>query len=284
MTDKIKPPLTIIILTFNEEVNLPAALESVVAWGDQVFVVDSFSTDKTLEIARKYEAQIYRNIWVDWATQRNWALDNLPIKNEWVLFLDADERVSSDLVNEISEILPIVSKDVAGFYINRRFIFLDRWLKHGGHNPNWVLRLVRRHKTRVLSAGDNEYFKVEGKVLRLRFYMLHEDKKGIVFFTDKHNKISKLAAYKLFSKEKFTDADNEGKYTLESKYRVWIRENILYKLPLFCRPFCMFFYRYFFRFGFLDGIEGFIYYFLHDFWYPFLVDSKILEIRSKAMR
>ena len=82
-----KFPLAVIILTLNEETNLAGALDSAVAWADQVFVVDSFSTDKTLEIAKKYKADIYQNRWVDWATQRNWALDNLPIDNEWILFL-----------------------------------------------------------------------------------------------------------------------------------------------------------------------------------------------------
>ena len=281
MTDKTKAPLTVVILTFNEEINLPGALESVVVCADQVFVVDSFSIDKTLEIARKYEAQIYQNKWVDWAVQRNWALDNLPIKNEWILFLDADERISPELASEIKETLTTVPVEVGGFYINRKFLFMGRWLRHGGHYPNWILRLVRQHKARVLSMGDSEYFKVEGKVLRLKSNMLHEDKKDIAFFTDKHNKISKLAACKLFSRDNFSDEDNEGKYTLEGKYRVWIKENILYKLPLFCRPFCLFIYKYSFKLGILDGKEGFIFYFLHDFWYPFLVDTKVLELKKR---
>jgi len=277
-------PLSVIILTYNEEVNLPGALESVVGWAEQVFVVDSFSTDNTLKIAEDYGIPVYQNSWTDWATQRNWAMDNLPLKHEWVLFLDTDERVSSDLAKEISETLANVSPEISGFYINRRFIFMRRWLRHGGYNPNWVLRLVRHKKTRVLPAGDSEYFQVDGKVLRLKNYMIHEDKKDLHFFTHKHNRISDMAARRLFYKERVNFDNNNKRKDLEGKYRVWVKENILANLPLFVRPFVIFFYKYFLKLGILDGKEGFVYYFLHDFWYPFLIDAKLLEMRYKSSR
>lgn len=275
-------PLSVIILTYNEEVNLPSALDSVVGWADQVFVVDSFSTDGTLEIAKSYNVPVYQNPWTDWATQRNWALDNLPIRNEWVLFLDADERISSELAEEIKETLKNVPHEVSGFYINRRFVFLKRWLKHGGYNPNWVLRLVRRNKTRVLPAGSSEYFKVKGKILKLKSFIIHEDKKNLSFFISKHNKISELQVKKLVDKTKILDEDREKAYAIEGRYRVWLKENILSRLPLFLRPFFIFTYRYFLKLGFLDGKEGLIYYFLHDFWYPFLVDAKIVEMQKRT--
>jgi glycosyltransferase involved in cell wall biosynthesis len=278
-----KAPLSTIILTFNEEINLPNSLNSVIHWADQVFVVDSFSTDKTIEIAKQNNVPVYENPWICWATQRNWALDNLPIRNEWVLFLDADEQISPELANEIKETLKNVPEEVAGFYINRRFIFLGRELKHGGYNPNWVLRLVRPRRTGVLPAGDSEYFQVNGQVNKLKSFMYHEDKKNIAFFIDKHNKISSSAAMKLFNKKSILDLEKEGRAVIEGRKRVWIKETILNKLPLFLRPFVLFTYRYFLKLGFLDGKEGFIYYFLHDFWYPFLVDVKVLELRKRNL-
>jgi len=120
--------ISVIILTFNEELNLPTSLGSVAVWADQVFIVDSFSNDRTLEVAKKFGVEIHQNSWSDWAIQRNWALDNLPIRNQWVLFLDADERVSTELANEIREALKNVPDEVSGFYINRRFIFLGKEL------------------------------------------------------------------------------------------------------------------------------------------------------------
>jgi glycosyltransferase involved in cell wall biosynthesis len=275
-----KAPISIIILTFNEELNLPYSLESVIELADQVFVVDSFSTDKTLEIAREYGVQVFQNHWLDWATQRNWALDNLPINNDWVLFLDADERISPELSKEIRDTIEKIDEEISGFYINRRFIFLGRELRHGGFNPNWILRLVRAKKTRILPAGDSEYFQVQGEVKKLKSYMFHEDKKDISFFINKHNKISLLAANKLFNAEILSMQKKRIKTVFEGKCRVWLKENILNKLPLFLRPFILFIYRYFFNFGFLDGKEGLIFYFLHDFWYPFIVDVKILELRK----
>jgi len=277
----MKISLSVIILTYNEEINLPCALNSVVNWADQVFIVDSFSTDKTLDIAKSYNVPVYQNLWKDWATQRNWALDNLPLKHDWVLFLDADECVSTKLSEEVRGTLKNVPDEVNGFYINRRFKFLGRELKHGSYNPNWVLRLVRTNKLRILSAGDSEYFKVEGKVLRLKSFMFHEDKKDLAFFINKHNKISELATKKLFNKEKNSNEDDPRRYAVEGKYRVLLKENILNKLPLFWRPFFLFIYKYFLKLGFMDGKEGLIYYFLHDFWYPFLIDAKILEMRKK---
>jgi len=272
--------ISVIILTFNEEINLPPSLGSVAGWADQVFIVDSFSNDRTLEIAKGFGVEIHQNPWTDWATQRNWALDNLPIRNQWVLFLDADERVSPELANEIKEALKNIPDETSGFYINRRFIFLGKELKHGGYNQNWVLRLVRPTKTRVLPSGDSEYFKVEGNVLRLKSFIIHEDLKALSFFIDKHNKISELAARKLFHKEKVSTEDTEKKYALEGKHRVWLKENLLSKLPLFLRPLFLFAYKYFFKLGFLDGKAGLIYCFLHDFWYPFLVDAKVFELKK----
>ena len=274
--------VTVIILTYNEEVNLQAALKSVVGWAAQILVVDSYSNDETLKIAENCGVSAHQNPWTDWATQRNWALDNLPIRNEWVLFLDADERVTAELAEEIGETLRNVRNDVNGFYINRRFVFLGRELRHGGYNPNWVLRLVRRNKTRVLPAGDSEYFKVEGTTSKLKSFMIHEDKKDLSFFIDKHNKICKLAANRLFNRERISTEHKKRSYALEGKRRVWLKESILNKLPLFLRPFFLFGYKYIFRLGFLDGKEGLIYYFLHDFWYPFLVDAKILEIKKRV--
>ena len=272
-------PIAVVILTFNEERNLPAALESVCGWARQIFVVDSFSADRTVEIARAYGAEVYQHPFEHWATQRNWALDNLPIQTPWVLFLDADERATAELAREIAQVLPQAPSEVAGFYINRRFIFMSRWLRHGGYSPNWILRLVRPEQTRVIPAGDREYFQVSGIARRLKGHLIHEDQRGLDFWIAKHNRISGMAAHKLISSASNTGRDGSGE--LEGRWRVWIRNHIVEKLPLLLQPFVFFIYRYFLRLGILDGKEGLVYYFLHDFWYPFLVAAKTMELKRE---
>src|SRR3990167_9149717 len=129
-------PLTVIILTFNEEKNFESCLESVYDWAKEIFIVDSFSTDKTLEIAKKYTDKIYQHPFEDYSKQRNWALNNLLIKTEWVFNLDADIRVSEELQKELVKIFSNnEEKNYNGFLITRKTIFLGRWIKHGGHYP-----------------------------------------------------------------------------------------------------------------------------------------------------
>ena len=167
--------LTVLILTYNEEVNLPVTLASVCGWAGHVAVVDSFSTDKTVEIAADFDVPVYQNHFEHWASQRNWGFDNVPINTEWVLWLDADEQVTPELAQEITEALTMVEKDVAGFYMDRHFFFMGRWLKWGGYAPNWVLRLCRPDRTRLIPAGDREYFRIDGEARYLKGYLHHED-------------------------------------------------------------------------------------------------------------
>ena len=272
---RMKAPVAVVILTYNEEANLPYALASVTDWARQVFVVDSFSTDRTLEIAKSHGAEVFQHPFEHWATQRNWAIDTLPTKSPWTLFLDADESVTEDLAEEISRELPRTPDDVAGYYLDRRFFFLGRCLKHGGYRPNWVLRLVRANRTRVVPAGDREYFHVNGKTLSLSGNLLHEDRRGLDFWIAKHNRISNMAVTHM--RTRGAQSGNGTGSSKEGHLRNWLRANALERFPALLRPFGMFIYRYFLRLGFFDGKEGAIYYFLHDFWYPFLIAAKTFE-------
>jgi len=141
----VSSPLSVIILTLNEEVNLPRCLESLQALRCKLFIVDSGSIDRTLEIATRNGAAVANHPFENYAAQRNWALDNLPFETEWVLHLDADERLTPQLVNEINEVLEKPPADVAGFLLRKRTIFMGKWIRHGGHYPSYHLRLFRRH-------------------------------------------------------------------------------------------------------------------------------------------
>jgi len=282
-----KAPISVIILTYNEEANLRACLESVAGLSDEVLVVDSFSTDKTLEIAREQGAQIYQNPWVNWAHQRNWALEHLPLSHDWVIFLDADERLTPELGAELAEILPHLPGDVGGLYSRRRFIWMGRWLKHGG-NYKWILRTVRREKARVEMSGGWEYMRVRGKTQRLRHDIIHEDLKGAGDWVIKHNRYASQEALELLSSPSgqasrcgWQAAAPGVNYETESGRIVKLR-SFWNRLPPFFRPPLNFIIRYFFMLGLLDGLAGLSYYFLHDLWYPFLVDVYLLELRKKA--
>jgi glycosyltransferase involved in cell wall biosynthesis len=280
-----KAPVSVIILTYNEEVNIRACLESVKDLTDEIFIVDSFSTDCTLEIAREYTDKIYQNAWVHWAHQRNWALDNLPLKTDWVLFLDADERLTPELRQEISTTLEAKKLEVQGFYIKRNFYFLGKWIKYGGYKKDYILRLIKKNQARSVGSGAREYVTISGITGKLQSYMIHEDNKDLSFWIDKHNKLANLEAQELLANKTglVSNIPSGKKVTIEHGIIIWLREKIWIKMPLFIRPFFYFIYRYVLQLGFLDGKAGLIYCFLHGLWYPFLVDAKYYEIK-KSMK
>lgn len=277
-----KAAVSVIILTYDEEANIRACLESVRELTDEIFIVDSFSNDNTLEIAREYTEKIYQNAWVHWAYQRNWALDNLPISHDWVFFLDADERLIPELCQEIARTLAAIDQTVEGYLIKRNFYFLGKWLQHGGYRSDYILRLVKKNVARSIGSGAREYMTIQGKLGRMINPMIHEDKKDLSFWIDKHNKLASLEANEASKSDKIKNSINqEGeKREIEHKVKVWLRENVWTKMPLLIRPLFYFLYRYLFQLGFLDGKAGLIYCFLHGCWYPFLIDAKLLEQRS----
>ncbi|MFZ5448842.1 MAG: glycosyltransferase family 2 protein [Thermodesulfobacteriota bacterium] len=275
-------PVSVIILTYNEEVNIAHCLKSALLLSNEVFVVDSYSTDQTLEIARRFTDKIYQNPWIHWAVQRNWALDNLPLPHEWVLFLDADERLSKELCQEIKDALKHSDQGVEGYYIKRNFYFLGKWLKYGGYRKDFILRLVKKDKARSVGSGAREYVTLKGGLGRLKYPMIHDDHKDLGFWIDKHNRLAKLEAEELL---RMTDKQGQSGVTINSdtkkiehSFRIWLREKIWIRMPIFIRPFFYFIYRYFFQLGILDGKVGFVYCFLHALWYNLLVDAKYYEI------
>lgn len=276
MTNKV--PLSVVILTYNEEKNIEQCLKSLQEWASEIFIVDSYSSDKTIDIAKKYTDKIYQHQFEGYAKQRNWALEHLPFSNEWVLFLDADERISEELKEEIKNLLMAgVPETVTGFYIKRRFIFMKKWIKHGGYYPVWLLRLFRHKVTRCQERGVDEHFVTQGKTLRLKNDIIHEDHKGISSWIERHNKYASLEANEQIN---FRIKNKEiAKYSKIDQKR-WLKRYIWNHLPLLVRPFLYFFYCYFLKGGFLDGKSGLIYHFLRNLWYPFLVDVKILEIQK----
>jgi len=264
-----KLPISVIVPIKNEERNVAACLQSV-AWADEIWVVDSHSTDRTCELAQQHGARIAQ---FDYAggfpKKKNWALQNLPLKHEWVLLIDADERVMPELEAEIRALFHAQS-DVDGYYVNRRLIFLGRWIKHCGWYPSWNLRLFKHRLGRfekleaeeVENAGDvevHEHVVLDGQSGYLKNDLLHEDFKSIYHFVERHNRYSNWDA-KVYANlaggvaaSSSINASLFGSPLERKRFikRMWAR------LPF--RPALRFVWMYFIKRGFLDGKPGLIF-------------------------
>lgn len=271
--------LAVIILTYNEEANIAQALDSVAGWANEIFILDSQSTDRTLEIAGQYGCHIAQNKFENYAKQRNYALDQLPIRSEWVLFLDADEWLSVELKSEIS-ILLVTAPEQNGFYIKRRLNWMGCWIRRG-YYPSWQLRLFRNGKGRCEDRAVNEHLIVEGITGNLRNDFTDENKKGVTDWIAKHNGYATREAQELLntrSEQGYQEIDARLLGTQVQRKR-WLRYKVWNHLPPLIRPFFYFFYRYILAGGFLDGREAFIFHFLQALWYPLLIDIKYLELK-----
>lgn len=278
----METPLTVIVLTYNEEPNLPQALRSVCGWAQQVIVLDSFSTDRTVEIAREFGCDVHQHRFEDYGKQRNVAL-SLPIRHEWVFFLDADEWLPEDLKREIADVIAGNPAE-NGFYVKRRLIWMGRWIRRG-YYPTWILRLFRRGRARCEERSVNEHLIVEPPIGRLRCDFMHEDRKDLAHWIAKHVQYARREAQELLKREQGvqqTEIDARM-FGTQAQRKRWLRRHVWERLPPFIRPWCYFLYRYILRGGFLDGKEAFVFNFLQALWFPLLIDAFWLEQRG-AMR
>ncbi|MFA5411629.1 MAG: glycosyltransferase family 2 protein [Candidatus Omnitrophota bacterium] len=281
-----KLSLSVIILTHQEEKNLQDCLESIQGWVENIFIVDAYSTDKTLEIARRYTDKIHQHPWENYAKQFNWALENLPLNTEWVMRLDADERLTAGLKDELISSLNNLAPEISGLYVKRRVYFLGKWMRHGGYYPAWLLRLWRKDKGYCEKRYMDEHIKLrEGRPGFLRNDIIDENRKNLYFWIDKHNRYATREAIDILNSEyhflPFDTLEEKLQGTQEARKR-WLKTKIYLKSPLFIRAFLYFIYRYFIKLGFLDGPQGLTWHFLQGFWYRFLVDAKLYEIYTKA--
>lgn len=282
-------PITAVIPTYNEERNLEACLQSLCGWVAQVFIVDSGSTDATVAIAERYGASIVRHRFETHARQWAWALENLPCRHDWVLGLDADQRVTPELKKEIVQLFTLDAGrlgSVDGFYVKRRQMFRGRWIRHGGYYPKYLLKLVRRQRVCIDGADLlDHHFYVSGRTAKLRHDVIEENKKedDIAFWIEKHLRYAELLA-----REELTREVNGATRPLvpsllgnPDQRALWLK-GVWSTLPRYLRPFLYFVYRYVLRLGFLDGKEGLIFHFLHACWFRLLVDIQVDEARAAA--
>jgi len=282
----MKTPFSVIIPVKNEAANLPRSLASI-SWAEQVIVVDSQSTDETAEIAHDHGAEVVQfHFGGTWPKKKNWALENLPFKHEWVFILDADEALPAAAQDEFSEIVSDPNHPTDGYWINRRFMFMGKWLKHA-YYPNWNLRLFRHRLGRYekltdleTASGDNEVHEhviVNGRTGRLRCEMDHYAFPSVDVFVEKHNRYSNWEAR--VALDRFLNRSGPALQSNQVKRRRYLK-NLFVQLP--CRPFLRFLYVYLWQRGILDGKEGYHFARLHAF-YEYLCVAKTVELRKMKL-
>lgn len=276
--------LTVVILTFNEEIHIERCIKSVLNIASEVIIIDSYSVDNTVDIATKLGARVIQNPFSNHADQLNFGLDTANITTEWVMKMDADEYLTQELCSEVNNLT--VGSCVNGLYVKRRVYFLEQWIKQGGYYPTWLLRVWKNGQGRSEQKLMDEHIVLENPVTqRLENDLIDENFNNLTWWTEKHNNYATKEAVELLNEEydllnrqvtvlpKLFGTQEQRKRFLKQKYS---------NLPLFIRPFFYFTYRYLFKLGFLDGRAGFIWHFLQGFWYRFLVDAKIFDIKRRA--
>ena len=277
-------PVTFVVLTQDEESNIEPCLRSFADWAGEIFVVDSGSTDRTLEIAARHTDKIVHHLFGNYSLQRNWAQEQLPLAYEWVFHIDADERVSPELANTIKKRFenPAELTDVSGFLMPRRIVFLGKHIRYGGVYPTYHCRLYRKGSGRCEEREYDQHFLVQGKTETIGGDLIEVTATSLFLWTARHNRWAQMEARyhtkgKEFQKNQIV---NPGLFRSPIERRRWFKESLYEKSPLFIRSIFYFFQRYVLRGGFLDGTKGLIYHFLHGFWFRFYIDACIYEIRE----
>lgn len=284
-----KIPVTAIVCTYNEEANIEKCLRSIHGFVGQIFVIDSESSDQTVAIACKYADEVrnlaYVHDHIPWVFQ--WGLDNLPIRNEWVLILEADRIVPPELKRELEGVFSKSSILEKGFYIRRVQVFRGREIRYGGYGSKYLLTLFCRSAARLDGNERDTRVYVRGKVGKLKFPVIEENLKEaeILFYLQKH-----LRYAEAFAREELKRRQEGLNWKVRATpfgnpdQRILWLKGIYYRLPLYVRPILYFVYRYFLRLGILDGKEGAIFHFLQALWFRLIVDIRLEELQRASKK
>jgi glycosyltransferase involved in cell wall biosynthesis len=276
--------LAVIILTKDEEIHIERCLRAIHGFAHEIFVVDSFSRDRTVELARALGALVIQHQFINYATQFQWALDNLPIQSQWIMRLDADEVIGRELGREIRDKIPMMPPHVTGVMLKRELRFMHKLIRFGGRRLR-LLRIFRRGYARIEKRWMDEHMLLRcGEVVTFRESFCDYNLQPLPFFIDKHNHYATREAIDVILSEKVLPEDTgESLRDLKDRRIIFKRKTkvrIFYGLPLFSGPIIYFFYRYVVLLGLLDGSKGLIYHFMQGFWYRFLVQVKLIELRT----
>ena len=280
--------ITVIVLTHNEEKHIERCLKRLWPIAAAIYVIDSFSTDSTCDIAQSLGARVFQNKWVNHSTQFNWALQNCPIQTPWTMRMDCDEYLLPELVEEIRQRIPTAPSDTGGFIIKRRVYFMNRWIKHGGFYPHRLLRIWRTGSGVLEDRWMDEHVVLnQGNVQSLKYDMVDHNLNDLTWWITKHNHYASREMLDLVAIHSGTTSTQNIEPSLSGEQysrKRWVKKNLYSRIPLFLGPLLYFLYRYFLLLGFLDGKPGLIWHFLQGFWYRFLVDAKLFERRLMGLK
>ncbi len=266
--------ISVVILTYNEVLHIERCIGSVRRVSDKIYVVDSYSTDGTQEIARRLGATVVEHDYVNQAQQMQWAIDNLGLDTEWVMRMDADEYLTDKLVDEIMTVLPELSEDVTGVYLPLDVIFQGKNVKHGRLHAPKIMRIWRRGKAYMEQRWmDERMVLTEGSAITFKGRFVDHNLNSLAWWTQKHNNYSNrelaVEAMRMYG----IGSDDEA---LKGRNQ---KKGMYYRLPAFFRAGVYFSVRYFLLGGFIDGKAGLIWATLQAYWYRFLIDAKMSEMK-----
>lgn len=266
--------ISVLILTYNERLHIERCIKSAHRISDKIYVVDSYSTDGTQEIARRLGATVVEHDYVNQAQQMQWAINNLELDTEWVMRMDADEYLTDKLVDEIKTVLPELSADVTGVYLPLDVIFQGKNVKHGRLHAPKIMRIWRRGKAYMEQRWmDERMVLTEGSAITFKGRFVDHNLNSLAWWTQKHNNYSNrelaVEAMRMYG----IGRDDEA---LKGRNQ---KKGMYYRLPAFFRAGVYFSVRYFMLGGFLDGKAGLIWATLQAYWYRFLIDAKMSEMK-----
>jgi len=249
-------PVSVFIQTLNEEGNLPRCLESL-RWSDDIVVLDSFSTDRTEEIARSAGARFYQRKYDGRANNQNWAVENIEFKYPWVYQSDADETVPDELAKEIGEVTGCANRKEVVYWVRFKNVVQGRWIRRGGMYPVWVPRLWRPNRIRW-QRDANPLALIDGPCGHLKEHFVHHTlSKGFAAWFEKHNKVSTYEAEEMIKELEHGRVDWAGLINRDPVKRRQALKRLSFRMP--CRPLLIFVYMYLLKAGFLDGGPGWTY-------------------------
>jgi glycosyltransferase involved in cell wall biosynthesis len=282
--DEINMDLTVIILTFNEAIHIERCIRSVQALSSEILVVDSFSTDNTVELARACGARVVQHPFVNYAEQLNWALEHVSDQSDWVLRIDADEYLTDELVLELDWRLDGLPDAVTGLVVRRRIRFLGGWVCRGGFGALWVLRVWRRGSARCESRWMDEHMALShGEARKVNHPLVDDNLNDIAWWTHKHLGYAAREAIDLLNlRHGFLDRPEDGSLGVrQAKLKRLLKERVYAQLPLGLRPVLYYGFRMILQLGLLDSRSGRAFHFLQGLWYRVIVDIRVWEVERR---
>ena len=276
--------LTVIIITFQEEQSIRDCVISAQLVTNNIFVVDSYSTDRTQSILNDMGVKFIEHEFISYAHKRNWAQKNNPFKTEWVIHIDADERFTPELSTWLMNDFAMAKDQYDGFMFSRKVLFLNRWIRFGGLYPNFHLRLFKATMGYVEDKAYVNHWVLPGGRVKVvhKADIINNVASNLDDFILSHNRWASNQALEIVYGKDNHPGEVEPKILGNPiERRRWLKIHVFEKSPLFIRSFVYFSYRYFIRLGFLDGKEGLIFFVLQTFWFRFLVDAKVFEVQKQ---